>query len=66
LQRELFASCLGKFCNIDGNNGRTALPFPHNPTHNKVEYQKWEKLSARDRLKQVESHLSEDEVKAHE
>ena len=49
------------FCNIDGANGRTILPLPHDPHFNFL-IRHFESLSVADRLTQIGSSLTNDEL----
>ncbi|VUC30714.1 unnamed protein product [Clonostachys rosea] len=45
------------FCNVDGEQGRNAIPFPHDSLRN-PDARGWESLSVADRLKQVQGALT--------
>ncbi|CAG2004940.1 unnamed protein product [Fusarium graminearum] len=46
------------FCNVDGQDGRGVVPFPHNATHNAEAFATWDKVSCQDRLDQIKDKLS--------
>ncbi|KAL4868320.1 hypothetical protein BDV12DRAFT_186001 [Aspergillus spectabilis] len=48
-------------CNVDGKSGREAIPYPHNP-HHKPEAKHWEQMSVAQRLEQIESDLTNDDI----
>ncbi|KAL4879481.1 hypothetical protein BJY04DRAFT_229033 [Aspergillus karnatakaensis] len=50
-----------KLCNVDGKFGRKIIPYPHNPHHN-PEAKRWEQLSVAQRLDQIKSSLTDDEI----
>ena len=53
---------LTAFFNVDGANGRLAMPTPHRDTLNLEAFRKFSALSVRDRLRQVESTLTKAEL----
>ncbi|KIX95103.1 uncharacterized protein Z520_09019 [Fonsecaea multimorphosa CBS 102226] len=56
----LFARAVEKFVNVDGNLGRTVMPFPFN-AHSNGEVFKYANLSVADRISQISHDLSSDE-----
>ena len=54
-------SSLAKFANVDGQNGKAIMPFPHSERHN-PECLKYDKMSVADRLEQIRNELSPDEI----
>ena len=59
-QQELLARALHKFADVDGNRGKTVMPFPFNTYWNKDVLQ-YAQFSVADRIRQIEGQLSEDE-----
>ncbi|UKZ93489.1 uncharacterized protein TrAFT101_008404 [Trichoderma asperellum] len=59
-EQELMARALGKFVDIDGNRGKTVMPFPFNSGWNKV-ILKFAHMSVADRVEQIKHQLSEEE-----
>jgi hypothetical protein len=53
-------SALSKLCDIDGAQGKKAMPFPHDEFF-VPDTKKWDSISLADRLKQIEHSLSPDE-----
>ncbi|KAK6379392.1 hypothetical protein LTS17_006310 [Exophiala oligosperma] len=62
-EEALFTRALHKFMNIDGNLGKTVMPFPFNAHWNK-DVLKWADLSVADRIAQIQHDLTEDERNA--
>jgi hypothetical protein len=62
-QDELFSRAIEKFVNVDGNLGRTVMPFPFNAHWNKDILQ-YSNLSVADRIAQISHDLSSDEQHA--
>ncbi|CAK1366699.1 unnamed protein product [Cercospora beticola] len=60
---KLMQSALEKFVNVDGNIGKTIMPFPHDEFHN-PEVKRFDKLSVADRMAQIKHQLSPDEYTA--
>ncbi|KEF51313.1 uncharacterized protein A1O9_12663 [Exophiala aquamarina CBS 119918] len=60
---ELFSRAIEKFVNVDGNLGRTVMPFPFNAHWNKDVLQ-YSNLSVADRIAQISHDLSSDEQHA--
>ncbi|KAF2716233.1 monoamine oxidase N [Polychaeton citri CBS 116435] len=56
----LMDSALRKFFNIDGQNGKIAMPFPHSEGHN-PDVKTYDKMSVADRVAQIKDELSADE-----
>nr|KMM71003.1 amine oxidase [Coccidioides posadasii RMSCC 3488] len=54
---QLLESAVKKFVDVDGNLGRTVMPFPHTPTYN-PDIAKWDKLSMADRIEQIKDDLT--------
>ncbi|PYH31597.1 monoamine oxidase [Aspergillus neoniger CBS 115656] len=54
---ELLRSALHKFTNVDGANGRTVLPFPHDMFH-VPEFRKYDEMSYAERMEQIKDELS--------
>lgn len=48
-------------CNVDGKSGRKIIPYPHNPHHN-PEAKYWEEMTVAQRLEQIQSDLTDDEI----
>jgi hypothetical protein len=51
------ASALKKFVNVDGELGHKVMPFPHDPEYN-PEVLRFDKMTAADRISEIESDLS--------
>lgn len=47
---EKIAKAMERFCNVDGQGGRTVLPLAHNPLFRKDVLTRWDTLSLQDRL----------------
>jgi hypothetical protein len=60
IQDSLFARAVEKFVNVDGNLGRTVMPFPFNAYWNKDVF-KYATLSVAERIAQISHDLSSDE-----
>ncbi|KAL2064373.1 hypothetical protein VTL71DRAFT_4867 [Oculimacula yallundae] len=52
---------LRTLCDVDGQLGKTVLPFPHNP-HYTASAAEWDQLSMSDRLRQIEGELTTKEM----
>ena len=57
---DLLRTALHKLTNVDGNNGRTILPFPHDMFH-VPEFRKYDNMSYADRINQIQNELSPNE-----
>lgn len=47
---EKIAGAMERFCNVDGQGGRTVLPLAHDPLFRKAALERWDALSLQDRL----------------
>jgi hypothetical protein len=52
---------LTEFCNVDGQLGKTVLPFPHKPFTEAENYAKWDQVSAAERVDQIKDRLTPDQ-----
>ncbi|KAH0847577.1 Monoamine oxidase N [Fonsecaea pedrosoi] len=50
------------FLAIDGKHPTEWLPYPHNPSYNRADYVKYDRMSVQDRLDQLDGVLSEEEM----
>ena len=48
-------------CNIDGKFGREVIPFSHD-THYNLDAKKWERMSVAQRIDEIRSELTNEEV----
>lgn len=63
LQEALFVRAVEKFVNVDGNLGKTVMPFPFDAHWNKDVLQ-YADMSVADRIEQLKTELSDDERNA--
>lgn len=52
---------LTEFCNVDGQLGKTVLPFPHKPFTEAEHFAKWDSISAAERVDQIKDRLTPDQ-----
>lgn len=50
-----------EFCNVDGQLGKTVLPFPHKPFTAAEQYAKWDGISAAERVDQIKDRITPDQ-----
>ncbi|KAL2839608.1 hypothetical protein BJY01DRAFT_219173 [Aspergillus pseudoustus] len=54
----IIESAFKKFINVDGQLGRSVIPYPHNVEYNMKGLKEYDQMSMADRMKQVSSHLT--------
>ncbi|KAF2651157.1 flavin-containing amine oxidase [Lophiostoma macrostomum CBS 122681] len=59
---QIFSKTWGMFCDIDGQSGKSLMPYPFDGMRNKDALSAIDGLSCADRLKQIERQLSPEEV----
>ncbi|KAH8586177.1 hypothetical protein B0O99DRAFT_656961 [Bisporella sp. PMI_857] len=57
----LFGKGVQIFCDVDGQLGKTVIPFPHNPLFT-ASARRYDQLSVGQRLREIESRLSNEEM----
>ncbi|KAL2394095.1 Monoamine oxidase N [Exophiala dermatitidis] len=61
-EADMFGRVWGEFCNLDGAYMKEGMPYPFDSMRNKEQMSRYDKLSCRDRLEQIRSKFSTEEI----
>lgn len=61
-QEQMFSKVWSLFCDVDGSALRETIPYPFDSMRNFSAMAKWDRLSCKDRLQQINGQLTSEEV----